>query len=114
MSETAVNKKKFGGWIIPAAVIAVLILIFSSAYTVRQNQYVVIRQWGKITAINDNPGLAFKIPFVQTAEAITKETLFYDFVFLHLHIARKLMAYKYDCCSISAISVGIFIIKLFT
>ena len=78
MSETAVNKKKFGGWVIPAAVIAVLILILSSAYTVRQNQYVVIRQWGKITAINDNPGLAFKIPFVQTAEAITKETLFYD------------------------------------
>ena len=78
MSETAVNKKKFGEWVIPAAAAAVLILIFSSAYTVRQNQYVVIRQWGKITAINDNPGLAFKIPFVQTAEAITKETLFYD------------------------------------
>ena len=53
-------------------------LLLSSAYTVRHNQYVVIRQWGKITAINDQPGLAFKIPFVQTAESITKETLFYD------------------------------------
>ena len=61
-----------------AAVLAVLILLFSSAYTVRQNQYVVIRQWGKIIGINDNPGLAFKIPFIQTAESITKETLFYD------------------------------------
>jgi membrane protease subunit HflC len=70
--------KKQNGWIIPAAVIAVLILVLTSAYTVRQNQYVVIRQWGKITRINDNPGLAFKIPFVQTAETITKETLFYD------------------------------------
>ena len=77
MSENSTMKKQ-NGWIIPAAVIAVLILIFTSAYTVRQNQYVVIRQWGKITRINDNPGLAFKMPFIQTAETITKETLFYD------------------------------------
>lgn len=63
---------------ITAAVIAVLILVFASTYTVRQNQYAVIRQWGKIIAINDRPGLAFKIPFIQTAESITKETLFYD------------------------------------
>lgn len=63
---------------ITAAVIAVLILVFTSTYTVRQNQYAVIRQWGKIIAINDRPGLAFKIPFIQTAESITKETLFYD------------------------------------
>lgn len=59
-------------------IVAVLVPLLSSAYTVRQNQYVVIRQWGKITAINDQPGLAFKVPFIQTAEAITKETLFYD------------------------------------
>ena len=77
MSENNTMKKQ-NGWIIPAAVIAVLILIFTSAYTVRQNQYVVIRQWGKITRINDSPGLAFKMPFIQTAETITKETLFYD------------------------------------
>ncbi len=59
-------------------IVVVLVLLLSSAYTVRHNQYVVIRQWGKITAINEQPGLAFKIPFVQTAESITKETLFYD------------------------------------
>lgn len=61
-----------------AGILAVLILLLSSVYTVRQNQYVVIRQFGKITAINDNPGLAFKVPFVQSAESITKETLIYD------------------------------------
>lgn len=66
--------------LLPVAIciVVVLVLLLSSAYTVRHNQYVVIRQWGKITAINDQPGLAFKIPFVQTAESITKETLFYD------------------------------------
>ena len=77
MSENKTVKKQ-GGWIIPAAVIAVLILVLTSAYTVKPNRYVVIRQWGKITRINDTPGLAFKLPFIQTAESITKETLFYD------------------------------------
>ena len=77
MSENKTVKKQ-GGWIIPAAVIAVLILVLTSAYTVKPNRYVVIRQWGKITKINDTPGLAFKLPFIQTAESITKETLFYD------------------------------------
>ena len=65
------------GWIL-IPVILVLMVLFSSAYIVHEMEYVVIRQLGKITAINDNPGIAFKIPFVQTAESITKEILFYD------------------------------------
>ena len=64
--------------LIAAGVIVVLVLVLSSVYTVRENQYVVIRQWGKITAVNDKPGLAFKIPFIQTAEPITKEIILYD------------------------------------
>ena len=64
--------------LIAAGVIVILVLVFSSVYTVRENQYVVIRQWGKITAVNDKPGLAFKIPFIQTAEPITKEIILYD------------------------------------
>ena len=64
--------------LIAAGVIVILVLVLSSVYTVRENQYVVIRQWGKITAVNDKPGLAFKIPFIQTAEPITKEIILYD------------------------------------
>ncbi len=75
--ETEMKQNKQAVWIAAAAVL-VLVLIVSSAYTVGQNKYVVIRQWGKIIAINDRPGLAFKIPFIQTAESITKETLLYD------------------------------------
>ena len=73
-----VNKKKLPGWAVPAIILAAVILVFSSAYTVKQNRYVVIRQWGKIVAINDSPGIAFKIPFIQTTEPISKETMFYD------------------------------------
>jgi membrane protease subunit HflC len=72
------NAKNNRPVLITVGVIVVLILLLSSVYTVRQNQYVVIRQWGKITAVNDNPGLAFKIPFIQPAEPITKEIILYD------------------------------------
>ena len=69
------NSKK-GLLLIPIILIAVV--LFSSIYVVHEKEYIVIRQFGRITAINDNPGLGFKIPFVQTAESITKEILFYD------------------------------------
>lgn len=80
MSETKVNvnPKKLTGWTVPAIVLLLLVLLFSSAYTVKQNRYVVIRQWGKIVSINDHPGIAFKLPFVQTTQSISKETMFYD------------------------------------
>ncbi|MBR2770328.1 MAG: protease modulator HflC [Solobacterium sp.] len=69
------NSRK-GLLLIPIILIAVV--LFSSIYVVHEKEYIVIRQFGRITAINDNPGLGFKIPFVQTAESITKEILFYD------------------------------------
>ena len=39
------NAKNNKPVLIAVGVIAVLILLLSSVYTVRQNQYVVIRQW---------------------------------------------------------------------
>ena len=70
------DKKVIGG--ITAAVIAVMILFFSSFYTVKPNEYVVIRHLGRISAVNDTPGPAFHMPFVETAESISKRTLIYD------------------------------------
>ncbi len=70
------DKKVIGG--ITAAVIAVMILFFSSFYTVKPNEYVVIRHLGRISAVNDTPGPAFHMPFVETAESISKRMLFYD------------------------------------
>ena len=53
-------------------VIVALVTLFSALYTVRQNSYVVIRQFGKIVQVNENPGLAIKIPFIQESQTITK------------------------------------------
>ena len=64
-------------------VIAVLVLLASSVvssvfYTVKPNEYAVVRQFGKIVSISETPGLKLKIPVIQTVEKISKEIILYD------------------------------------
>jgi len=44
---------------------ALLYLAFSSVYTVDERQKALVLQFGQVKAIKENPGLAFKIPFIQ-------------------------------------------------
>ena len=69
------NKKKL--FIIPV-ILLVAICLFSGLYTVKENQYAVVRQLGAIQRFEDTPGLKFKIPFIQSVQKITKATIFYD------------------------------------
>lgn len=71
--------KKKVGFLIPVFIIlAVLILVSSSLVVTYPNEYTVIKQFGRIESIRQTPGLSMKIPFIQTAEKIEKETLLYD------------------------------------
>ena len=63
---------------ISIAVLVSLLIIFNSFYTIKPNEYVVVRSFGKISAIKSESGLNAKIPFIQTTSKISKETLFYD------------------------------------
>ncbi len=42
------------------------------------NEYTIIKQFGKIESVRREPGLSFKVPFIQTAETIQNEVLLYD------------------------------------
>ena len=44
----------------------------------QENEYKLIRQFGRIERIIDQAGLSFKLPFVQTADTLPKEILLYD------------------------------------
>ena len=68
-------KKKVIG--IVTAVI-VLVLVFSSLVVTAENQYTLVRQFGKINRIIEEPGLNVKIPFIQTTDTYPKQTLLYD------------------------------------
>lgn len=63
-----------------AAVVAVIAVILFSAsfYTVAENEYAVVTQFGKIQYVVSTPGANFKVPFVQTIRYIPKELKLYD------------------------------------
>lgn len=62
------------------AAVAVLIIGGSSMIVTQQNEYKLVRQFGKVNRIIDTPGISFKIPFIQSADTLPKETLLYDMV----------------------------------
>ncbi|MGN0429705.1 MAG: FtsH protease activity modulator HflK [Acetatifactor sp.] len=52
-----------------ALVLAVLILIFNSAYQIKEQEQAVLITWGKASPVT-TPGLHFKIPFVQKVKKV--------------------------------------------
>lgn len=71
------KKKIFGASAIVVAFIAI-ILLFSSMFIVRENQYGIVKEFGKIKRVVSEPGLNFKIPFIQETDMVSKEILLYD------------------------------------
>ncbi len=55
-----------------------LVVLSSAAFTVRETQQVLIRQFGEVQRIVGDPGLHFKIPFIQKATYFDKRVLDFD------------------------------------
>lgn len=70
-------KKKI---IAAAAFVILLVLAGSSVVVTAENQYSLVRQFGRISRVIDEPGLSVKIPFIQTTDTYPKQTLLYDLV----------------------------------
>lgn len=65
------------------AVIAILVIILlmvgSSCFVVtNENEYSLIRQFGKIDHIVYDAGISMKIPFIQSVDTLPKQVLIYD------------------------------------
>ena len=43
--------------------IAVVVVIYNSLYTVKYNSYALVKRFGKVTRVDNTPGLHFKTPF---------------------------------------------------
>ena len=73
------TKKRFGKLIPLFLVLIVAGVLYSNSFVVtKPNQYTMIQQFGKVVAVRDEPGLSFKIPFVQNAKTIPNTVLLYD------------------------------------
>ena len=64
-----------------ALIIIAFVVIIMGASTIvitHENEYTLIRQFGKIDKVISTAGISFKIPFVQSADTLPKQVLLYD------------------------------------
>lgn len=67
--------KKIG---ILIGVSAVVAAVGASVTVTQQNEYKLIRQFGKVDRVISSSGISFKIPFIESTQSLPKETLLYD------------------------------------
>lgn len=57
---------------------AVLGIVFTSLFIVKTGEYKVVRQFGEVVRIEKEPGLSYKIPFLQSITTLPKHQMTYD------------------------------------
>lgn len=67
--------KKIG---ILIGVSAVVVAVGASVTITQQNEYKLIRQFGKVDRVISSSGISFKIPFIESTQSLPRETLLYD------------------------------------
>ena len=66
-------------WILIGLLCLVILFVAGgSFYTVPMNQYAAVRQFGRIVKTESEPGLKFKLPFVQNVQLVSKSLKLYD------------------------------------
>lgn len=71
------KKQILGASGIVVAIVA-LIILANSMFVVKENQYGIVKEFGKIERVISEPGLNFKVPFIQETDMVSKEILLYD------------------------------------
>ena len=75
--DIRIKKIKPAVWIAIAIVLLVLILA-SSTYVVKENEYGIVREFGAVSKIRDEAGLYLRVPFIQSVSTLPKTMLLYD------------------------------------
>ena len=70
--------KKAGKVLLLVALVLALAVLKSAFYVVQPNEYGVVRQFGAVQEVKEEPGLYLKIPYVQTVSTLPKNVLLYD------------------------------------
>lgn len=63
-----------------AAIIAVVafIGISQSMFVLEQGEYAIVKQFGEVVAVHDEPGMKMKVPFIQSVNTLPNKVLVYD------------------------------------
>lgn len=71
-------KKKIGYVVLVVVALVAVVLLGSSIVVTQENEYTLIRQFGKVDRVIGEAGFTFKIPFVESEYTLPKEMLLYD------------------------------------
>lgn len=77
-AQGGINVKKAKRTALIIIAFAVILVGASSIVITNENQYSLIRQFGKIDKVISTAGISFKIPFVQSVDTLPKQILMYD------------------------------------
>ena len=72
------QKKMLRFIILLFVLILAFVLVESSFVVTHADEYMIVQQFGRIVSIRAEPGLSFRIPFVQTQRSIPKSVQVYD------------------------------------
>ena len=71
-------KKKLISVVLGVIILALVIIVGSSLYVVRENEHVCVVRFSNIEKVVSEPGLHFKIPFVDNLRVFPKAVMLYD------------------------------------
>ena len=71
-------KKGIIAVVITIVTFLLIITLGSSIVVTQENEYTLIKQFGKVDRVIEEAGLSFKIPFVESVYTLPKEILLYD------------------------------------
>ncbi len=76
--KSSSSKNKGQAWILWIFVIFALIVLRACMVVTYENQFKLVRRFGKVERVIQSAGISFKIPFIETVDIVPNEVLLYD------------------------------------
>ena len=76
--KSSSSKNKGQAWILWILVIFALIVLKACMVVTYENQFKLVRRFGKVERVIQSAGISFKIPFIETVDIVPNEVLLYD------------------------------------
>lgn len=71
--------KKVFAVVIPLIAALLIVCVMGGCFVVtQQNEYTIVKQFGAVVKVIDEPGLSLKMPFIQTTSTLPKTEMLYD------------------------------------
>ena len=72
------NKSNIVKWVIGIVAVLAVVLALNSIVITYENEYKLVRVFGKVDRVITHEGITFKVPFVENVDTIPKQILLYD------------------------------------